>query len=131
MRVVLAVFIFMAMVFSLSAYDFDGEWHAKFELNEKYEEGVVLAKVEIKDDVIYIKGEEKEFKVIDNFYIIYDGKKYYYSTNTNFFVLYSLKEDYQFNRILFLKPIKGWKINRKEGVTYDYRSIGFKSFSVK
>lgn len=104
MKRALAIFIFLVVVFSLTAHDFNGEWYAKFELN--YEEGVVFNNVEIKDDVVSIRGIEKEFRVLDNFYIIYDGKKYYYGTRHNMIVLYSLDDEYEFNRILFLKPLR-------------------------
>lgn len=105
MRKALAFFIFLVVVFSLSAYDFNGEWYAKFELNEKYEKGVVFKDVEIDGDIIYVGGIKREFKVLDDFYIMYDGRKYSYGTNDNMIVLYSLG-DYQFDRILFLKTLR-------------------------
>ena len=104
MKKIFFVFIFILFTSILFAYSFDGKWYAKLELNNKYEEGVMFKDVTIKNNIVSINGEKREFIVLDDFYIIYDGDKYYYGTRENMIVLYSLEEDYQFNRILFLRP---------------------------
>ena len=100
---VVFILIFLSIVFSVAAHNFNGEWYLKFELNERYEKGVVFKDAVVEDDVVIIKNKEYEFKVLDDFYLIFDGKRYSYSSSETMIVLYRERDDYKFDRILFLK----------------------------
>lgn len=104
MKKFLIVVLFFLPLLLWSA-EFDGQWLVKFEMTDQWEEGVLFEDVTIEKQKMYVDEKEYEFKVIDDFYILFSGEKYYYGKRDNMVVLYG-KKNFKFNRILLLKPYK-------------------------